>query len=259
RADIGGTNPSQTFITGATTPCGVAVDGPGVFSSVSCPSASLCAAIDLPGSGQQAANAFASTNPGNNAPAWLGPHNIDPGIVDDLSCPTTAFCLAGDRAGGVLDTTHPSDPGSWTDQLIVDSGHAFTSASCPSTGMCVLGDNRGQVATTTSPTTTNAGDWTVSRVDATRDISGLSCATVQFCLGVDFVGYAFTGSQHGLTVSTSGSGQGEVTGPGIDCGNGHNACAASYPGGTSVSLTATPAAGSSFTGFGGDCSGSSCS
>ncbi|HTS74407.1 MAG TPA: hypothetical protein VMG74_11920 [Gaiellaceae bacterium] len=57
-----------------------------------------------------------------------------------------------------------------------------------------------------------------------------------------------------LTVARAGSGTGTVTGlpPGIDCGS---TCSHGYPGGTDVRLTATAAAGSTFTGWSGDCSG----
>ena len=58
-----------------------------------------------------------------------------------------------------------------------------------------------------------------------------------------------------LTVSKSGAGTGTVTSSpaGINCGT---ACAASYVTGTPVTLTATPATGSTFTGWsGGGCSG----
>ena len=63
-----------------------------------------------------------------------------------------------------------------------------------------------------------------------------------------------SGAMHSLTVSLSGSGSGTVTSSpaGISCGND---CAENYAPGTSVVLTATPAAGSSFTGWGGACSG----
>jgi hypothetical protein len=59
-----------------------------------------------------------------------------------------------------------------------------------------------------------------------------------------------------LTVSAVGSGTVSTTTAGISCGA--NGCSGSLPPGQSVSLTATPAAGSSFIGWGGSCSGSSC-
>jgi Divergent InlB B-repeat domain/Lamin Tail Domain len=60
-----------------------------------------------------------------------------------------------------------------------------------------------------------------------------------------------------LTVRKAGAGSGTVTsGPaGINCGP---ACSASYDGGTAIRLTATPAAGETFSGWsGGGCSGTS--
>jgi hypothetical protein len=59
---------------------------------------------------------------------------------------------------------------------------------------------------------------------------------------------------HTLLVSRLGSGSGSVTSDpaGIDCGG---ACSAEFPHGTSVTLTANAAAGSSFVGWGGACAG----
>jgi List-Bact-rpt repeat protein len=55
-----------------------------------------------------------------------------------------------------------------------------------------------------------------------------------------------------LTVSRVGNGSGSVSGSGISC---PSTCSASIAKGTSVSLTASPAAGSTFDGWGGACSG----
>ena len=63
-----------------------------------------------------------------------------------------------------------------------------------------------------------------------------------------------SGTIYTLTVAKSGTGSGTVTSTpaGINCGA---TCSASYTGGASVSLTATPAAGSSFAGWSGACLG----
>src|SRR5439155_10702421 len=57
-----------------------------------------------------------------------------------------------------------------------------------------------------------------------------------------------------LTVTKSGTGSGKVTSnvSGIDCGG---MCAAAFDGGTSVTLTALPDTGVTFTGWSGACTG----
>ena len=61
-------------------------------------------------------------------------------------------------------------------------------------------------------------------------------------------------ASYALSVVRAGAGSGTVTSSpsGITCGS---TCSASFASGTSVSLTATPAAGSSFTGWSGACTG----
>jgi pectate lyase len=55
-----------------------------------------------------------------------------------------------------------------------------------------------------------------------------------------------------LTVTKAGTGSGTVTGAGIDCGS---TCSASFTSGAVVTLSASPASGSTFTGWSGACSG----
>jgi hypothetical protein len=72
-------------------------------------------------------------------------------------------------------------------------------------------------------------------------------------------GFLGTSTAYTLTVAKAGAGTGTVTSSpaGINCGAG---CSASFAAGTAVALTATPAAGSAFSGWSGACTGAgSCS
>jgi hypothetical protein len=62
----------------------------------------------------------------------------------------------------------------------------------------------------------------------------------------------FTAPPKSLTIQLGGSGAGSVTGPGIDC---PGDCSQTYPHGTPVTLTASGIDGSTFAGWGGECSG----
>ena len=79
--------------------------------------------------------------------------------------------------------------------------------------------------------------------------SGTGTCTVTMTEAVD-VTATFTLQQH--TLSVVGTGQGVVTGPGINCGAD---CSETYSYGTMVTLTAAPQPGWTFTGWSGACTG----
>jgi len=108
------------------------------------------------------------------------------------------------------------------------SGTALTLTAAPATGSTFTGWSGGGCSGT--------GTCTVTLNAAT---------TVTATFGVP---------SFALTVSKAGAGSGTVTStpPGITCGT---TCAWSYPSGTVVTLTATPAADSTFAGWSGGCSG----
>ncbi len=58
-----------------------------------------------------------------------------------------------------------------------------------------------------------------------------------------------------VLLSVAVTGRGTVTGGGISCGNGSTKCSAAQARGATVGLTATPAAGATFSGWSGACSG----
>jgi cellulose 1,4-beta-cellobiosidase len=92
--------------------------------------------------------------------------------------------------------------------------------------------------------------------------SGACTGTAATCAvsvnGAQAVGATFNttggGTTYALNVSKAGTGAGTVSGAGIDCGA---TCSATYSSGTTVTLSATAASGSTFTGWSGACTGSS--
>jgi hypothetical protein len=93
--------------------------------------------------------------------------------------------------------------------------------------------------------------------------SGTFAGNVNFVAGTDTISRAVTGSgtdsstrstpaTYTLSVTKNGSGSGMVTGLGITCGAD---CSESVTAGTPLTLTAAPAAGSTFAGWSGACSG----
>jgi len=110
-----------------------------------------------------------------------------------------------------------------------------------------------------SPFALNNGGFADVVVRFTPTSTTPTTVNVNFTADVDSISRLVTGTGlpigPTLTVTKSGAGTGTVTSNtgGINCGT---ACAASYATSTPVTLTATPATGSTFMGWtGGNCSG----
>ncbi len=84
------------------------------------------------------------------------------------------------------------------------------------------------------------GTWTLMFLDGGQgDVGSVSAATL-----------TVSTPERTLTVKKAGTGAGTVSGPGIDCGSD---CSSVYANGTELELTATPSAGSTFSGWSGFC------
>lgn len=153
-------------------------------SAISCPSESLCVAVDLGGS------ALASADPSTTVPYWASTA-IDPGReLTSVSCPSTALCVAVDAAGGVLTSGDPVR-GSWTNVGDVDEGRRLTGVACPSASLCIAVDQAGNVLASTNPV---GGSW-AHVAHAGSALTAVSCASTSLCVAIDEAGGALASTQ----------------------------------------------------------------
>src|SRR2546430_11743306 len=95
-----------------------------LISAVSCPSVSLCVAVDDVG------NVLTSRNPTGGAEAWTVTHvdsvkspNTLAVDLAGVSCPTNGLCVAVDHSGNVITSTDPTGTSSaWTLVNVTNQG-----------------------------------------------------------------------------------------------------------------------------------------
>jgi hypothetical protein len=228
------------------------IDGANVpITGLSCPSFAMCVAADNYG------DILTSEEPGGGPGAWSiarvdGQHPLEGGV----SCPSELFCATTDSAGNLLASTNPLGGSSAWSLAPGPSGQQLGLISCPSANLCVATESEGRVAVTSEPTAASP-TWVAAPIDgADAFFAALTCNVQLTCISLDRLGNAMIASGlapiEPLGVSLAGSGHGTVLAPEISC---PPSCSTSYPTGSAVTLTATAAAGSSFAGWAGDCSG----
>lgn len=217
------------------------------LNSVSCPSSSLCVAVD------DAGHVFSSTNPSGPASSWQAAAIDEEHPLAAISCPTTAFCLILDFESNVFVSTDPTGPAStWT--AAGNTGHSPPqSLSCPSSDRC-LSVQPDSTAVSDDPGSPES--WLSTTFSDTDRLDAIACPVVTFCVAVDSTGHALTGvappPAGTLQLSLAGTGEGTVASAQLSCSA---SCSNVYPRSTPLTLTAAPAAGSSFVGWGGPCVG----
>lgn len=156
----------------------------GGLSDVSCPSLTLCVAVD------QSGYAVVSTKPLSDV--WRKSISIDSGGggINSISCPTTKLCVAVDNDGRVITTTDPlGSAKDWARPVKIDSADgsdggqvALTAVDCPSVTLCVVTDSGdpANVLTSSDPTG-GATAWAVTKLSGTLD--AVSCVpSSTFCM-----------------------------------------------------------------------------
>jgi hypothetical protein len=222
----------------------------GTLLSISCPSASFCAAVD------QSGNVVTSTNPTGGPSAWTAA-SIDAGnsAFFSVSCPSTSLCVAVDASGNALKSTTPT--GAWSPPAKI-SASSLLGVSCPSTSLCVAVNGDGDVLTSTD----GGSSWNSPlNVDGTNLLISVSCASETLCVAVDQNGNAVT-SKDPAAVSpiwtTTVADSGAVF-DAVSCAPGTTDCVAVEYGGNAVSSTDGGSTWSSPAALGAHLAGVSCS
>ncbi len=202
------------------------IDGTSSFNSISCPSTSLCVAVDAakdiltttnggaswsltsassvfpyqPPSGVSCsstvfcaafdgnANLATSTNPTGGSSAWTYSGTPIPGNVSKTSCVSSSLCFMIE-AGTVGWSTTPATGSSWKYESL--GSNTLNSISCPTSTFCAAVDNAGNLVTSTNPTG-GASAWSKADIDGTTALKGISCPTSSFCAAVDSTGNLLT-------------------------------------------------------------------
>lgn len=204
------------------------------LTGVSCPSVSLCVAVDAVG------NVVTSTTPTGGASAWTVTY-VDNGIdyecyhyggsgpmcqpvLVGVSCASGSLCVAIDTAGNVISSSNPTGGKSaWSGASpysSVPGAYSFNGVACPSVSLCVAVDGyAGEVVTwnpTVSPSTrTPAG---ISE----NGLSGVWCSFVSLCFAFDgaknlFVSTDPTGGASAWTVNYVDASAGTYGVTGVSC------------------------------------------
>ena len=232
-----------------------------------------------------------SNNDGGSVKGGLGEIDCDPGDTDCtweettgstltvIQTPEDGFDFSG--WGGPCSGTARSCTVQLGSTQTVNAGFA-AGASSHTLTVTVMGNGTVTGANGAISCTSAGGSTCTATVDANSSVTltatgsftswGGACsgsqATCTFTMtGDKFVSGQFAGSSTGggggtgetvaLTVSVTGDGR--VSGGGINCGEGNTTCSVNVATGTAVNLIAAPGSGSEFTGWGGACSGTSSS
>jgi hypothetical protein len=152
--------------------------GNGAQSFVSCPSTSLCVAVNSRG------DAMTLTDPGSVKASWSAPAHIDAAGLTGVSCPSASLCVAIDRAGGAAISTDPSDAApTWKILAGIDTVE-LVGVTCPSTSLCVAVDDAGRAVISTDPSSA-APTWSAvpPLVGGSERVKpSISCGSTSLCV-----------------------------------------------------------------------------
>jgi RHS repeat-associated protein len=143
------------------------------IEGVSCPSATLCVAVDDVG------DVLTSTTPANSSGWTITRVSTEP--LNGVSCPTTTLCVAVGFGGTILHSTNPIG-GAATWHAVTVGSYDLTAISCASATLCAAGTSTGTMVSTKQPTGA-ANRWFSTSSGTSGSIVSLTCRSG--CRGIN--------------------------------------------------------------------------
>ncbi len=162
---------------------------PGSFDSVSCPTATMCAAVTYAG------DFYVTGNLGGGASTWRATDLDGDGAdthLTGVSCPTTSFCLAvaaagsgteeADSGGKLFGIGDPLAAAISPVEVQLDRSLDLQAASCPSAALCLAVASRGRVVASADPAAADP-DWReIGSPGGPGDLESIDCPATTLCL-----------------------------------------------------------------------------
>jgi hypothetical protein len=159
---------------------------------ISCPTTSLCVAVD----GSQSGRVFSTTRPLGGSRAWRSTQVG--GTLTSVSCRTAGLCVVAGSKHAF--STNPAS-GSWRSTGSLGGGAVISAIDCPALSLCVgvgYGNSSpGLVTTSTSPRTRN---WQTVMVEPSPPLQSegvldaVGCPNRGLCVALDTADNAFVSS-----------------------------------------------------------------
>jgi hypothetical protein len=147
------------------------------LEDVSCPSTSLCVAVDTAG------NALTSTDPTAGPAAWTANDVAGTNGLSAVACPARSLCVAGGSSDITVSRAPAAGVRAWATSAIP---YALTRISCSTVSFCAAVDQSGDVVISTSPGSGGAA-WTGTHIDP-YNIEAAACSTSSQCFALDGIG-----------------------------------------------------------------------
>lgn len=164
-----------------------AIDGYSGIAAISCPTATLCVAVD--NSGQ----VITSTDPTGAASAWTVTAITGAPVLTSVSCYSAALCVLG-GSQRYVSTTPTGGATAWTAHGAIATGSTISAIDCEALTLCVavgFGDSSTALASGSSTPTGNATAWVPSVVNSSipsgnaQLLDAVACPLIGLCVALD--------------------------------------------------------------------------